>query len=232
MKLKNLLLALPLLFSMKSFAQIPVANFSMSPNPVCAGSPVSINDASTNAPTAWSYTFTGGAPATSTVQNPAVTFTAAGTHTVILIAMNGTGPSLPVAKTITVIATPTVFINPNNLQTCIGGTVTFNAFAAGPGAPYTYSWIPTGVTTSTMAVSPTVTTIYTCVVTGTTTCKAQNTATATINLLPTLTVSASSTVICGPSTVTLTALAAGAAPFTYSWSPAGGTTSVAVVPVP
>ncbi len=233
MKLKNLLLALPLIFNMKSLAQIPVANFSMNPNPVCAGSPVSITDMSTNSPTAWSYTFTGGAPATSTLQNPAVTFTAAGTHTVFLIAANGTGTSLPVMKTLTVIATPTVFINPANLTTCIGGTLTFNAFAAGPGAPFTFSWVPTGVTTSTMAVSPTVTTIYTCVVTGTTGCNASRTCTANINPLPTVTITSNPVSLCPGGTATLTATASLPGPFTYTWSTGSNaaniTTSIAAV---
>jgi len=45
---------------------------------------------------------------------------------------------------------------------CIGGTTTFTATGiAGNGGPYTYTWTPGGITTNTIAVSPTVTTTYT-----------------------------------------------------------------------
>lgn len=215
---------------MKGLAQVPVANFSVFPNPACTNATVQIMDASTNAPTAWSYTMASATPSTSTIKNPVITYTAAGTYSITLVSTNGAGSSLPVVKTITVIASPTLFINPNNLQTCLGGSVTFFSFGAGTGAPYTYSW-STGATTSSVMVTPTVTTVYSCVLTATTGCKATNTATATVNFPPSLTVTANPTVICGPSTVTMTAIAAGAAPFTYSWS-AGGTASTAVTPAP
>jgi PKD repeat protein len=66
----------------------PVANFSGTPLTICAGSTVTFTDLSTNA-TSWSWNFGAGAtPATSTAQNPTVTFNTVGTNTITLTATN------------------------------------------------------------------------------------------------------------------------------------------------
>jgi PKD repeat protein len=69
----------------------PVANFSGSPTTVTEGGSVDFTDLSTNSPTSWSWTFTGGTPSSSTAQNPAVTYNTAGTYTVTLTATNAGG---------------------------------------------------------------------------------------------------------------------------------------------
>jgi PKD repeat protein len=69
----------------------PVANFSGSPVSVVAGQSVTFTDQSTNNPTSWSWTFTGGTPATSNVQNPVVTYSTVGTYDVSLTATNSAG---------------------------------------------------------------------------------------------------------------------------------------------
>jgi PKD repeat protein len=71
--------------------QAPVANFVGSPTTVQEGQSVSFTDQSSNSPTSWSWTFTGGTPATSTAQNPTVTYNTAGAYTVSLVATNATG---------------------------------------------------------------------------------------------------------------------------------------------
>ncbi|MBQ1653257.1 MAG: PKD domain-containing protein, partial [Bacteroidales bacterium] len=57
----------------------PTADFSASETIVPFGSSVTFTDLSTNMPTSWSWTFNGGTPATSTVQNPRVTYNTPGT---------------------------------------------------------------------------------------------------------------------------------------------------------
>jgi PKD repeat protein len=53
---------------------------------------VNFTDLSTNTPTSWSWTFAGGTPGTSTVQNPAgIVYNTAGTYTVTLVATNSYG---------------------------------------------------------------------------------------------------------------------------------------------
>lgn len=58
---------------------------------VCAGQEVTFLDDSFNGPTSWNWTFEGGTPATSTEQNPTVTFNTPGLHTVSLTASNPNG---------------------------------------------------------------------------------------------------------------------------------------------
>jgi PKD repeat protein len=71
--------------------QPPVANFSGSPVSLVIGGSVQFTDLSANEPTSWSWTFEGGTPATSTSQNPSVTYNTAGTYAVTLTATNAVG---------------------------------------------------------------------------------------------------------------------------------------------
>lgn len=85
----------------------PVASFTAS-SANCAGQTITLTDNSTNTPTSWSWTMTGGSPASSTSQNPSVTYNTAGTYTVTLVASNTAGPSTSVSQTIIINATPAV----------------------------------------------------------------------------------------------------------------------------
>ena len=69
----------------------PVANFVGNPTTVTVGGTVAFADQSTNNPTSWEWVFDGGEPATSTDQNPTVTYNTAGTYTVKLTATNADG---------------------------------------------------------------------------------------------------------------------------------------------
>ena len=69
----------------------PVANFTASPTTVQKGGTVRFTDTSTGSPTAWSWTFTGGTPSSSTAQNPSVVYNTAGTYSVTLRATNSAG---------------------------------------------------------------------------------------------------------------------------------------------
>jgi PKD repeat protein/N-acetyl-anhydromuramyl-L-alanine amidase AmpD len=71
-------------------ASSTTANFSMTPNPVCAGVAVTFTNTSMNA-TSYAWTFAGGTPASSTAASPTVVFNASGSHTVQLIATGASG---------------------------------------------------------------------------------------------------------------------------------------------
>ena len=79
----------------------PVANFTVPVN-VCKNQTITLNDNSTNTPTAWSWTLTGASPATSMLQNPVITYTNAGTYTISLKSTNSGGASAIVSKTISI----------------------------------------------------------------------------------------------------------------------------------
>ncbi len=69
----------------------PVADFAGVPLSISTGSTVSFSDLSTNTPTAWAWTFTGGVTPSSTVQNPVITYNLPGVYPVTLIAYNAGG---------------------------------------------------------------------------------------------------------------------------------------------
>ncbi len=71
----------------------PMAGFSASTTTGCAPMAVQFNDSSSANTSSWNWTFEGGTPATSTAQNPSVTFAAPGTYTVTLEATNAAGSS-------------------------------------------------------------------------------------------------------------------------------------------
>ncbi len=220
--------------SLRAIALVPVANFSISPIPVCSGNVIQITDLSSNVPTAWSYTIRGGGfgpggqPTVVTVQNPTITFNGQGTFTIFLVSTNASGSSSIFSQTIAVLAGPNVNINPQNQTTCPGGLpvtiVAFTGGGPGGGGNNTYNW-SNGATSSSIIVSPSVTTIYTCVVTSTNGCSVIRTATVSL-ASPTITVNSVPANICPGSTSTLTALSSGQAPFSYTWSNGSNNSSI------
>jgi PKD repeat protein len=71
--------------------QPPAADFTASTTNPSVGGSVTFTDTSANNPTSWSWTFEGGTPATSTAQNPTVTYNTEGTYDVTLVATNAQG---------------------------------------------------------------------------------------------------------------------------------------------
>jgi len=69
----------------------PAADFEADQTNITVGGTVNFTDLSANNPDSWSWTFEGGDPATSTAQNPSVTYNTVGTYDVELTASNGYG---------------------------------------------------------------------------------------------------------------------------------------------
>lgn len=70
----------------------PVADFTANYTTIPAGASVNFTDLSVYNPTSWSWTFTGGTPASFNGQNPpAIVYNTAGTYSVSLTATNGNG---------------------------------------------------------------------------------------------------------------------------------------------
>ena len=117
----------------------PVAAYTTSPSSVCAGSAVQFSGSAGNGETAWSWSFTGGNPSTSTSQSPSVTYAAGGTYSVKLIVTNPVGNDTTTQQLIvnsspsaTVAITPASSVSSSNggaILTVTGGT-----------SPFTYSW--------------------------------------------------------------------------------------------
>ena len=84
----------------------PVAQFSISSNSIETGQSVTFTDQSDNTPTSWQWTFENGDPATSTVQNPTVTYNSAGSFAVTLVATNDGGSDTKSVQTAVVVSDP------------------------------------------------------------------------------------------------------------------------------
>lgn len=77
----------------------PVPEFQAENRFVLLGGQVKFTDLSSSFPTAWQWEFEGGDPATSTLQNPTVTYKSPGKFKVSLIVSNSVGASAPLVKT-------------------------------------------------------------------------------------------------------------------------------------
>lgn len=66
------------------------AEFQADRTTICAGNTINFDDMSYNAVNGWNWTFTGGSPASSTAQNPSVTYNTPGLYAVTLSATDGT----------------------------------------------------------------------------------------------------------------------------------------------
>ncbi len=119
----------------------PVAAFTTTiSNTGCETATVQFTDNSTNMPTSWSWTFAGGTPATSTMQNPVVTFNGSGTFGATLISSNVAGNDTQTQASI-------VTIDPAVTATTIGSSILCNGDMTGTASvtatgtgPFTYLW--------------------------------------------------------------------------------------------
>jgi uncharacterized protein (TIGR02145 family) len=121
---------------------------------------ISFYDRSTNTPTAWQWTFQGGSPATSTSQNPSVTYSQPGNYTVSLTASNQYGSN---TKTITNYITVNGAQQQPSAQFTTSGSTSISAGASvtfvnqSTNNPTSFSWsFPGGVPSTSTSASPTV----------------------------------------------------------------------------
>ena len=91
----------------------PCAAFFWSNNQsTCTYAPINFEDASLGSPSSWEWTFPGGDPATSSVQNPVVTYSAPGTYSVSLRVSNATGISTTVTRNNFITVSESVLVPP------------------------------------------------------------------------------------------------------------------------
>jgi PKD repeat protein len=137
----------------------PVAAFSASSLNITAGQTVNFTDLSTNAPTSWSWTFTGGSPASSTTQNPTnIQYNAVGCYQVSLTASNAFGSDNQTNTCyINVTAAgqaPVASFTASNTQVCAGACINFTDISLNN--PTGWSWsFPGAVNTTSTQQNPT-----------------------------------------------------------------------------
>jgi PKD repeat protein len=106
----------------------PTASFTSNPTgTACTGQTVQYTSTSTGSPSSYSWSFTGGTPATSTLQNPTVTYSLAGTYTAALTATNAMGSNTSTQTNyITINETPSLTSTTPGSR-CGSGTVSLSA---------------------------------------------------------------------------------------------------------
>ncbi|MGI4870195.1 MAG: PKD domain-containing protein [Janthinobacterium lividum] len=141
-----------------SLTPAPVALYGYTPQPAagCPGLQVQYTDTSLPAATAWNWSFPGGTPATSTAQNPLVTYNTPG-HYGVSLALSNTSTTATRADTGVVFIygrIPQVAATTTSLSICKGGTVTFGATAVSC-TTATYAWsFPGGTPAASTAQNP------------------------------------------------------------------------------
>ena len=196
----------------------PSAKIGVKDSTICNGDSVNFSCTSTYLGNTWSWTFPGGSPSLSGLQNPVVTYTTSGTYTAELI-LNACG------------AIDTVYRTFTYTQLSLGGVTISGTFSICNGKADTltanggtsYKW-STGATTSSIIISPATTTIYTLQVSNGT-CKIDTSVTVNVTPLPTITFSGNNSICKGDSTL-ISATGGG----TYLWNTGATTSNITVKP--
>lgn len=205
-----------------TISSLPVAGFSAMQTTGCAPFTVQFEDESSSNTESWAWSFPGGTPATSTEQNPSVTYSTAGNYNVSLTVTNALGTNTATQTNYIVVGTaPTA----GYTSTTNGLTANFTSTSTGA---TTYAWDFGDGGSSTQA-NPShtyaVDGTYTVVLTTTNACgTATSTQTVEAYTQPTASFDADVTDGCAPLTVQFNNQSSANA-VNYAWSFPGGTPS-------
>ncbi len=185
------------------------------PAPVCSGATAcfSVTGATT-------YTWAGPCGFFSVAQSPCISVPSvcACTYSVWGKDVNGCVNSATACITFL----PPPFILPFGASAiCSGQSTILNV----TGSAFSFTW-STGANTQTISISPTVTTTYTISGAGVNTCTNSATKTITVNALPTVSATTSSSLLCAGQSATLSAAGA----LTYTWSTGSNFNNIVVSP--
>lgn len=127
-------------FKISPSTLLPKATASIKTKLLCAGATFEFGGSSTNNATGYSWSFPGGTPSTSSLQNPNVSYSTAGSKLAILTSINAKGASLKDTLRFTVLEAavkPNLNIRTPTVILCLGDTL---EFSLGTTARHTYEW--------------------------------------------------------------------------------------------
>jgi PKD repeat protein len=125
----------------------PLPSFTVNMTQFCAETTVQFHDNTTGSPISWNWEFPGGTPSTSTLQNPFVTYSAAGNFNVILTVTDGTNTNTITKNNYIIVKEKPYGLFPSDSSICFNNTISLNA--GNPGSSYIWS---TGESTQTILV--------------------------------------------------------------------------------
>lgn len=129
----------------------PSASFTANKTAICPGESIAFSDNSGGSPTAWKWTFTGGNPASSTQQNPTVTYASPGNYQVKLTVTNSLGAdSVTKTQYVVVDQAPAAPTGTDGVVCQPGGIVNLSATGSG-----TLEWYTAQTGGSPVATGPT-----------------------------------------------------------------------------
>lgn len=108
-----------------SAAGVPIASFIAVPEAICTGGTLQLTDHSLRGPTSWSWTMTGGSPASSTSRNPTVSYAGNGPHLVTLTSTNANGSSTAYSNYFLVSSSPATACSNTGALATEGGVKSF-----------------------------------------------------------------------------------------------------------
>ncbi len=128
------------------------AAFTSNVSQVCNGGTVQFTDQSIGTPTAWDWTFPGGNPATSTLQNPVVTYSTPGVYDVTLHVTKGTiNSTVIIPGMITVEAPVTAIPAQPSGPTSICGAANYQYSTTSVAGAISYIWTATPTSAGTFS---------------------------------------------------------------------------------
>ncbi|MBL7825761.1 MAG: PKD domain-containing protein [Saprospiraceae bacterium] len=200
----------------------PSANFSAGPTVGCASLTVQYTNTSSNNATAFSWSFPGGDPATSTAQNPTVVYNTAGVYSATLIAQNSAGND---TITYTNIITVNTTANAGFTSSNAGAVVTFTNTSTNA-TSYSWNFGDGNTSTETNPVHTYATDgVYTVVLSATNACgTVTSSQTVTVVTPPVANFNGTPVSGCVPLTVQFTNTSSNNS-VTYEWQFPGGTPS-------
>ncbi len=118
-----------------------VSDFSAVPTQICSGGDIQFNDLSTSGSTTWNWTFPGGNPASSSLQNPIINYAVGGNYDVILQVGNGTDShTKTISGYITVYDSPMASVIFDSI-TCYGEcNAMIDLSISGGTSPFYFDW--------------------------------------------------------------------------------------------
>lgn len=128
-------------FKISPSTLLPKATASLKTKLLCPGETFEFGGSSTNNATGYSWSFPGGTPSTSSLQNPKVSYNTAGAKIAILTSTNAKGASLKDTLKFTVLdaaVKPNLNIRTPTVILCLGDTL---EFSLGTTAKHTYKWL-------------------------------------------------------------------------------------------